>query len=196
MSDLVALWLPIILSAVVCFVASSIIWMASPLHKHDYKDPGAKEGPLLDLLRSQSFEPGVYYVPWCGGKGNKDPEAMARVKQGPWGMLIVQGCAPSMGKMLGLWFFHLVLMSVFIGYIASNALPHGASYLKVFQVVGATGFLAYAGYTLPLSIWHGLPWSQVPGRIVDGLIYALLTAGIFGWQWPKAVLNLPIPGMN
>lgn len=184
MVELLDLWMPIVLSAVIVFVASSIIWMASPLHKHDYKDPGDKEGPLLDLLRAKSFEAGVYYVPWCHGKTN-DPATADKMKRGPWAMLTVMPGMPNMGKMLGAWILHLVIIGVFVAYLASHALPRGAEYLQVFRIAGTGALLAYAGYTMPMCIWHGMPWSQFPGRIVDGVIYALLTAGTFAWLWPR-----------
>lgn len=186
MGFLVDLWMPILLSAVLVFIASSIIWMALPIHKHDYKDPGDKEDAILGMLRSASFAPGVYYVPWCQGK-EKDPAAMEKLKTGPWALMTVMGSAPSMGKMLGLWFVHLVIVAVFVAYLASNAgLAAGAEYLSVFRVSGTAAFLAYAGYAMPSAIWHGMPWSQLPGRIFDGLVYALLTAGTFAWLWPGA----------
>jgi hypothetical protein len=184
MDNLLALWLPIVVSAVIVFIASSIIWMATPLHKHDYKNPGDKEGPILDLLRGAGMSPGMYYVPWCQGKNPKDPDVQARMKAGPWAMLTVMPEAPNMGKMLGLWFLHLLITSFLVAYVASHALPAGAQYLKVFQIVGATALIAHAGYALPLSIWHANPWSQLPSRLVDGVVYALLTAGTFGWLWP------------
>ena len=37
MTGLSALWLPILLSAVLVFVASSLIHMASPWHKSDFR---------------------------------------------------------------------------------------------------------------------------------------------------------------
>jgi hypothetical protein len=190
MVELVDLWMPILLSAVICFVASSIIWMASPLHKHDYKNPGDKEGPLLEFLRSRSFAPGVYYVPWCQGKPS-DAAMADKLKRGPWAMLTVMPSSPNMGKMLTLWFVHLVIVGVFVAYIASHAgLLRDAEYLAVFRITGTAALLAYAGYALPMCIWHGMPWSQLPGRILDGVIYALLTAGTFGWLWPKAAVAL------
>jgi hypothetical protein len=186
MIDLLDLWLPILLSAVLVFVASSIIWMASPLHKHDYKNLGEKEGPLLDMLRSASFAPGVYYVPWCHGKPS-DSAMADKLKRGPWAMLTVMTGAPHMGKMLGAWFTHLIIVGVFVAYLASHAgLAPGAEYLHVFRVTGTSALLAYAGYAMPMCIWHGMPWSQLPGRVIDGVIYALLTAGTFAWLWPSA----------
>jgi hypothetical protein len=186
MVSLAQLWLPIVLSAVIVFVASSIIWMATPLHKHDYKNPGAHEGTILNMIKSAAMAPGVYYVPWCHGK-EKDPEVMERMKTGPWAMLTVMPEGPSMGKMLGLWFAHLLIVGVLVAYITGHAgLPADARYMGVFRVAGATSFLAYAGYAMPMAIWHGMPWSQVPGRIIDGLIYSLLTAGTFAGFWPDA----------
>jgi hypothetical protein len=35
------------------------------------------------------------------------------------------------------------------------------------------------------GIWKGLPWSMVLKEAFDGLIYALLAAGSFGWLWPR-----------
>jgi hypothetical protein len=186
MVELLDLWMPIVLSAVIVFVASSIIWMASPLHKHDYKNPGDKEGPLLDLLRAKSFEPGVYYVPWCHGKAN-DPATADKMKRGPWASLTVLPGMPNMGKMLFSWFAHLLIVGVFVAYLTSHAgLAPGAEYLHVFRIAGTGALMAYAGYALPMCIWHGMPMSQLPGRLVDGAIYALLTAGTFAWLWPHA----------
>ena len=187
MVDLLSLWKPILLSAVLVFVASSVIWMALPfLHKHDYKNPGDKEGPLLDLLRTQRFEPGVYYVPWCQGK-QKDPAAMEKMKTGPWALVSVLPEGPNMGKSLGLWFAHNLIIAVVVGYVCSAAIAAAPSYLHVFRLPGTAALLAYGGYALPMSIWHGQPMRQVPGRLVDALIYALVTAGAFAWLWPTRV---------
>ncbi|GJQ29282.1 MAG: hypothetical protein HBSAPP03_11660 [Phycisphaerae bacterium] len=199
MEFLTTLWLPIVLSAVICFVASSIIWMATPLHKHDYKNPGDKEDAILSGLKSWALSPGVYFVPWmqCDKKLDEAAKkaAMERAKTSPRAMIIVHGGDHSMGKMLGMWFVHLLITGVFVAYVASHAGLGAASYLKVFQVVGAVAFLAHAGYALPLSIWHGLPWSQLPGRLLDGLIYALLTAGTFAWQMQFKAPEIKIPGL-
>ena len=46
---------------------------------------------------------------------------------------------------------------------------------------------AFVGFTLALyqmSIWYKRSWSLTIKATVDGLIYALLTAGTFGWLWP------------
>jgi hypothetical protein len=188
MVQLAQLWMPILLSAVLVFIASSIIWMATPLHKHDYKNPGDKEDAIMNMIKSSNFAPGVYFVPWCHGHGKQnDPAVIAKMKAGPWAQLNVLAGPPNMGKMLGLWFFHLLVVGLFVAYIASHTLKAGTVYLEVFRIAGAAALMAHAGYALPLGIWHGNPWSQLPGRLVDGIVYALLTAGTFAWLWPKVV---------
>ncbi|MCH7490780.1 MAG: hypothetical protein IID05_08795, partial [Gemmatimonadetes bacterium] len=50
-----------------------------------------------------------------------------------------------------------------------------------------TGTVAFAGYGLALlqgSIWFGRKWGATLRSVFDGLVYALVTAGMFGWLWP------------
>ena len=60
-----------------------------------------------------------------------------------------------------------------------------ANYLEVFRVAGTTAFLGYAAAQVQDSIWKGQPWGVTLKHVLDGLIYALLTAGTFGWLWPR-----------
>ena len=55
----------------------------------------------------------------------------------------------------------------------------------VFRVVGAVGFLAYAARQMPAAIWMGKPWAVASKEVFDGLVYGLVTAGTFGWLWPR-----------
>ncbi len=57
--------------------------------------------------------------------------------------------------------------------------------MKVFHTVGLVAFLAYAAGQLPAAIWMGKPWSIAAKEVLDGLIYGLVTAGTFGWLWPR-----------
>ena len=60
-----------------------------------------------------------------------------------------------------------------------ETLPAGTPYLRVFQIVGATAFAAYALALCELSIWYRRAWSLTLKSAFDGLIYAALTAGTF-----------------
>jgi hypothetical protein len=76
------------------------------------------------------------------------------------------------------------VVGLFAAYIAGRALPPGAEYLGVFRFAGATAFVGYSLAIWQMSIWYGRAWSITLKSTVDGLIYGLLTAGVFGWLWP------------
>ena len=46
-------------------------------------------------------------------------------------------------------------------------------------------FLAYGLGPLVNGVWKGQPWSMALKEAFDGLVYSLLTAGTFGWLWPR-----------
>ena len=47
-------------------------------------------------------------------------------------------------------------------------------------------FLGYAVGVMNDSIWKGQAWRTTSKFILDGAVYAVLTAGTFGWLWPAA----------
>jgi hypothetical protein len=186
MVSLGALWLPILLSAVIVFVASSIIHMLSPWHKNDYPRVPNEEG-LRAALRPLAIPPGDYMVPRPESREQlRDPAFLEKVNQGPNLVLTVLPNGPfSMGTNLTQWFLYCVVISLFAGYVASRALPPGTDYMQVFRFAGTTAFLGYAAALWQMSIWYRRGWNITLKATVDGLIYALLTAGTFGWLWPR-----------
>ena len=186
MTGLSALWLPILLSSVIVFVVSSIIHMASPWHTNDYpKVPN--EDKVRDALRPLAIPPGDYMVPRASSSQEmRSPEFAEKIKQGPNMVLTVIPNGPwPMGQYLTLWFLYAVVVGVFAAYVAGRALPPGAAYLSVFRFVGVTAFVGYSVALWQMSIWYRRAWSTTIKATVDGLIYALLTAGTFGWLWPR-----------
>jgi hypothetical protein len=185
MTPLSALLVPIVLSAVIVFVASSIIHMALPWHKSDYpKLPN--EDRVREVLRPLAIPPGDYMVPRAlGMQEMKSPEFMAKMNEGPVMIVTVIPNGPwAMGRNLAQWFIYCIVVGVFAAYVAGTALPPGASYLRVFQLVGVSAFMGYALALWQLSIWYRRDWMTTIKSNVDGLIYGLLTAGSFGWLWP------------
>ena len=186
MTGMRALWLPILLSAVIVFVASSIIHMMLPWHKKDYgKVPN--EDKLRDALRPLAIPPGDYMVPRPSGTQEmKSPEFQAKVNQGPNVIMTVLPSGPyTMTKNLINWFIYCLAVGFFAAYVAGRALPVGAEYLRVFRFAGTAAFLAYSGALWQMSIWYRRAWITTVTSTFDGLIYALLTAGAFGWLWPR-----------
>ncbi|HSB09336.1 MAG TPA: hypothetical protein VLM38_07465 [Blastocatellia bacterium] len=186
MVQLTALWLPILLAAVFVFVASSIIHMVLGYHRSDFGKV-ANEDDVMNALRKFDIPPGDYLLPCAGGpEGMKSPEFQEKMKKGPVAIFtIIKSGGPSMGKNLILWFVYCVVVSVFAAYISGRALGPRATYLDVFRFAGSTAFAGYSLGLLQNSIWWSRKWTTTLKSMIDGLIYALLTAGTFGWLWPR-----------
>src|SRR5882762_9998269 len=185
MVSLAALWLPILLSAVIVFIASSIIHMLLPYHRSDYKQL-PDEDKLLPVLRAAGLQPGIYHFPYCTHKDMNSPAQQERFKQGPVGFLTMYPSGPpAMPKFLGLWFVYCLIIGFFVAYLTGHTVAPGAHYLAVFRVAGTTAFLAYGLGHLSNGIWKGQTWGMTLKEVFDGLVYGLLTAGTFGWLWPR-----------
>jgi len=185
MVPLMALWLPVLLSAVIVFIASSILHMVLPFHRSDYKQL-PEEDRLLSALRTVDLKPGLYAFPYCTHKDMKSPAMEEKRKLGPVGLLTVFPKGPmNMGKFLGMWFVYCLIVGLFVAYLAAHTVPFGAHHRTVFRVTGTAAFLAFGVGQIVNGIWSGQPWSNVAKHVFDGLVYALLTAGTFGWLWPR-----------
>ncbi len=186
MVPLILLWVPILLSAVVVFAASSVIHMVLHYHRSDFANL-ANEADVMDALRKTGIRPGDYLIPRAGSpKEMKTPEFIEKMKKGPVVFLTVMPSGPpTMGAQLAQWFVYSVVVSIFAAYIAGRALGQGAHYLAVFRFAGCSAFIGYALALWQNSIWYKRAWSATLKSTIDGLVYALLTAGIFGWLWPR-----------
>jgi hypothetical protein len=189
MTTLAALWLPILLSAVFVFLASSVIHMALQIHKADYKRLPNEEA-ALDALRKAGVSPGQFMFP-CPASGKmKDcgsPEMVAKFQQGPVGTLVMrQNGMPTLGPALGQWFAFCLVVSVFVAYLTGLALAPGAAGMQVFRIAGAAAMLGHASTSVCDSIWKGVAWGTTLKFVFDGVVYALVTGATFAWLWPAA----------
>jgi hypothetical protein len=187
MVTLTALWLPILLSAVAVFLASSLVHMVFTYHRSDYgKLP--EEDRVVEAIRGAKVPPGTYMFPHAGSpKELRSPEMLAKFERGPLGMLTVRpGGPPVMGKNLAQWFVFCLVISVFVAYVCGRTLAAGTDYLAVFRIAGVVALLGYASGDVMASIWKWQGWGTTAKGVLDGLVYALLTAGVFGWLWPAA----------
>jgi hypothetical protein len=186
MVPVMSLWLPILLSAVLVFVASSVIHMMLAYHRSDYSKLPDEDG-VMDALRKFGVPPGDYLFPKPdSAKAMKDPAFQAKWSKGPVGMMtVMKSGPPSMGKYFAAWFLYCVVVGIIAAYIAGRALPQGAPYLSVFRFVGCTAFVGYGLALWQDTIWYHRAWTTTLKYNIDSLIFALLTAGAFGWLWPK-----------
>ncbi|HTF88330.1 MAG TPA: hypothetical protein VK843_07965 [Planctomycetota bacterium] len=181
-SDLI---LPILLSAALIFVASSLIHAVLKLHNSEYHKLSNEE-EVRAVIRKGSPAPAMYMVPHCH-EGKPTPETTKKFEEGPNFLMYVRPAGKvQMGGFLLKWFLYTLVVSTVAAYLARALLHPGDHYLAVFRVVGTATWLAYAWQGPSDSIWAGKPWNVTFRAMFDGLVYACLTAGAFGWLWPKA----------
>ena len=185
MVSVVSLWLPILLSAVVVFIASSLIHMVLRYHRSDWRKL-PNEDAVLEALRRLNIPPGDYLAPRPdSAAAMKTPEFQARVKAGPVLVMTVRHGPSSMGRSLALWFGYSIVAGIFAAYIAGHALAPGTGAGEVLRFAGCTAFLAYSLALPQNSIWYWRNWGATIRSVVDGLIYGILTGLVFGWLWPR-----------
>ena len=111
------LWLPILVAAVLVFIASSLIHMVLPYHRPDYgKVPSEDE--VMDALRPFNIPPGDYLMPCPGTRRTAiaDPEFIAKLKKGPRRIMTVMAAGEMrMGGQLAEWFVFCVVVGLFSG---------------------------------------------------------------------------------
>ncbi|HEY3216769.1 MAG TPA: hypothetical protein VGK93_09785 [Candidatus Eisenbacteria bacterium] len=186
MVPVLSLWMPILLSAVLVFVASSIIHMVLTYHRADIRKLPAQD-EVMEALRKFSLPPGDYMMPFAGtSQEMKAADFVERRKKGPVAFMTVMASGePAMGASLAQWFLYCLVVGVFAAYVAGRALGPGVEYLKVFRFAGATAFVGYSLALVQNSIWMKRAWGATLRLMFDGLLYGLLTAGAFGWLWPR-----------
>jgi hypothetical protein len=185
MVSIASLWLPILAAAAAVFVVSSIIHMVTPWHHGDFKGI-ADQARVQDALRAFNIRPGDYVVPNPhGGTGASAAEFAELAKRGPVVMLSVLPGDVVIVKNLVLWFVYCIVASLCAAYIAGAALPAGAELKKVFQFAGATAFIGYALAQWQNTIWYNRSVVTTLKSTIDGLVYGVVTAGVFAWLWPR-----------
>ena len=185
MIALTSLVIPIVVAAVLVFIASSIIHMATPWHHNDFKSVPDQDR-LMDALRSFNLGPGDYVVPRpASRKDEASPEFAALLKRGPIVAMTILPGHVVIAKNLVLWFVYCIVVALCAAYIAGEALTPGAASKKVFQFAGATAFIGFALGLWQQTIWYSRSWVTTLKSTLDGLIYGVVTAGVFAWLWPR-----------
>jgi hypothetical protein len=185
MVPIMELWLPILLATILCFFSGFLLHMALPLHRKDWRPLPDEEG-LLAAMRRAGVTPGNYMFSAVDMEKMKDPVMQQKLADGPCGVMTIRPpgaikMGPYLFKQL---LFHLVV-SIVIAYLVSRTLAPGTAYMQVFRVAGTAGLLSYIAAIFPEVIWYSHPPNYVMGKVLDGVVWGLLTAGSFAGFWPK-----------
>jgi hypothetical protein len=180
------LWLPILVGGILVLVMSWIINMFLPYHRNDFwKVPG--EDSVMDALRPFDIPPGDYVLPHGDGPDAlKSEEFRQKVEKGPNMVITVfpPGAMLSMAQQMIQWFAFILLVGIVSAYLGGRMLPAGTDYIQVFRVTGTVAFASFSMALMQRSIWYKVRWSSTLKSMFDGLIYATLMGGVFGWLWP------------
>jgi hypothetical protein len=182
-----SLWLPVVVSAVVVFVLSSILHMLLRYHRADYKRL-SDEDSVAAALRGASSGPGVYMLPYCSEPSQmKDPAFRKKFEDGPVGMItVLRSGPPNLAQNLIQWFLLCFLVSFTAAYVARHCLSPGAVCLEIVRITGTVAFVGYGYGYFQNSIWGGSPWVNSLRGLLDAVLYALATGFVFCWLWPAA----------
>jgi hypothetical protein len=177
MVTLTSLWMPILLAAVLSFAAGSVMHLLIGHHRRDFRAiPNEASG--LATLTSLGLTPGDYFIPLSAwSQPSTSPITAVMTVMRPGGM--------KLASCLAQWFIYQLIITILCAYVASRTLPMAAPYLGVFRVIGTVAFMAYSVAYAHDSIWWHRSWGITLRYMFDGLVYALLTAGVFGWLWPR-----------
>jgi len=186
MNAIAQLWLPILVTAVLIFIASSLIHMVFKWHNRDYLKLG-NEDEVRAVIRAGSPAPGQYVIPHCMDMKDMAGEAMKqKFREGPIALLTVRANGmPNMGKSLGSWFVYCIAVAALAACLAIGAFPAGKEHANsAGHLVGMISFLTYFGGSVQLAIWMGKPWGAVAKDLLDSLIFGTISALVFMWLWP------------
>jgi hypothetical protein len=185
MGLLAQLWLPIVLSAVFVFVASSILHMVLKFwHTPDYRG-FSNEDEVGAAIRNGNAAAGMYNMPYCTPEKMKDPAMQDKFRQGPIGVFYLRKPGvPNMGTYLGQWFAFCLFVAFLCALLAVHVFGAGADHRRVFHVIALAAFMGHGLGPLPSAIWWGQPWRVAIKHTIDGLIFAILTGLTFAWLWP------------
>lgn len=187
MNTLFSLWLPILLSAVVVFLISSLIHMVVKWHNRDYR-AFANEDAIREAIRAGNAAPGRYVIPHCPDMKDMGSDAMKKkYAEGPVGHVTIgPNGVPNMGEHLGLWFLWTVVVSIVAATLVTQIFGLDPTRARAAaKLVFAVTLIAHGFGTVTESIWMMRPWASSVKHLIDAALYGLGAAAVFYWLWPK-----------
>jgi hypothetical protein len=183
---LLQLWLPILVTAIGVFFASSLIHMVFKWHNSEYRAL-PNEDEVRNALGSVKLNPGLYSTPHCTDMKEIQTDAMQqKFIQGPVALITIRAPgAPAMGKYLLQWFILNIVIASLGGLLALQTMGIQANPHYAGHFIGLFSMIVYACGSVQESIWMGRPWSATLKNILDSLIYGAVSAVVFWQLWPS-----------
>ncbi len=185
MNELILLWLPILATAALIFIASSLIHMVFKWHNSDYGKL-ANEDEVRTAIRAGAPTPGMYVMPHClDMKAMQDEAMQAKYREGPIAFLTVKkNGAPTMGAALITWFVLNLALAVVTAVVILHVYGLQVDPARAACLAGILAFLSYGVGSISNGIWMAKPWTSVAKDLLDAAIYGGVSAAAFGLLWP------------
>ncbi|MCF6285701.1 MAG: hypothetical protein L3K26_10975 [Candidatus Hydrogenedentes bacterium] len=168
-----------IIGGLVAFIWTNISWMVLPWHMNTISSL-ANEAPVLESLKNNVPESGLYVLPWTT---DMTEEAMVemnkKMEKGPYAYMVVHpnGFKKNMGKMMFFGLLTNIVIALILTYLLTKT--KGLSYI---QKVGFVKMAAVAGALV--VVVPNLTWWQFP------LDYTLVTIVDTAFTWGFAGLAI------
>ncbi len=178
--SVLSLWAPVLVSAVLVWLAGAVIWMLMPWHKRDYAETPHEESVRGAL---KGAPPGAYMIPFVLDPSTlEEPDVRQKYVDGPRAFItVLPNGVPVMGsKLIQIFIFDLVV-AAFAAFFVAGVLTGEATYFDVFIPAAVAAFGAHGLAVVQESVWFGRPWVLTVKSLLDAAIYGLLTGGAFGW---------------
>jgi hypothetical protein len=177
-----SLLIPIVATAVALFFASFLSWMVLGLHAADWRKLNG-EDTVLSALRQVEAPAGSYMLPgFTTPAEQQSPEYVKKFEQGPVAVVTVFPRV-SMGRNLALTFVYFLVTSFCLAYLATLALPAGASFFAVFRFLATASFMVFLSGLVCHAVWFHC---RIVGHVVESVAYAAIVGAIFASMWPAA----------
>src|SRR4051812_42173656 len=123
------LWLPILLSGVFVFIASSILHMVLRFwHAPDCKG-FSNEDEVGAAMRKGNPGAGLYMIPYCTPEAMKQPATHEKFRTGPVGVIFLRKTSPmNIAAFMAQWFLFCLFVSFFCALLAVHAVAPGAPF--------------------------------------------------------------------
>ena len=179
-----SLWMPILVSAVIIWFASFLVWVVLPHHKSEYKGVPDEDATIKSL---GDIRPGLYNIPHLTAMEEiKKPEVIKKFEGGPTGFLtVVPRGVPNMGKSMVLSFVYYLAVGVVVRLRrwsdsgVGDPLSQGVPDCRHRGMVGSRVGSHHRWYL----VWTTV--GAIAKHLLDTLAYGLLTGEVFGWLWPE-----------
>ncbi|MCB2198513.1 hypothetical protein KQI63_03855 [bacterium] len=172
-----------LLAGLAIFIWNSVAWMALPHHRMVGKEV-SDSGVVLDFLKSQDLETGVYFFPGMTEMQTDQEKVMQIYREGDFVPFMVYTGEPKDPMMVGtmiIGFIYLVLA----GWLTAELLTLAKPRLKGRgqEILFVLGLALFATLTVHMTQvnWFYFPLSYVLMDIVDLLVGWLIGGFIISW---------------